>query len=575
MVNPSFERSESNSPEAQGGLIPSIGWLRRYPKDWLRPDVIAGLTAAAVVIPKAMAYATIAGLPVQVGLYTAFLPMLIYAVLGTSRPLSVSTTTTIAILTGGLLGQVAPAGDPAALMSALATLTLLVGGILVLASCLRLGFVANFISEPVLIGFKAGIGLVIVVDQLPKILGIHIQKGGFVHNLASVVGGLPQTSLATLCVGAAMIAILVGIERFRPHSPAPLIAVTAGIAGMGLLGLQTLGVESVGQIPRGLPSLSWPDFSLIAELWPGALGIAVMSFTETIAAGRAFSASEEPPLRANQELLATGISNAGGALLGAMPAGGGTTQTAVNRLAGARTQLAEMVTAGAALVTMLLLAPLIGLMPEATLAAVVIVYSVGLIKPAEFRAILKVRRMEFRWAIAALLGVVFLGTLKGILVAIVVSLVALVYQAANPPVHVLGRKPGTNVFRALSKEHPEDETFPGLLLLRLEGRIFFANAERVGDRMRPLVVDAKPKVVALDLSGVPDFEYTALKMMTEAEKRLRGRGTLLYLAGLNPEVLRIVRNSELGETLGRERMLFNLEQVVEKFQREMGAGKQG
>jgi len=575
MVNPSFERSESNSPEAQGGLIPCIGWLRRYQKDWLRPDVIAGLTAAAVVIPKAMAYATIAGLPVQVGLYTAFLPMLIYAVLGTSRPLSVSTTTTIAILTGGLLGQVAPAGDPAALMSALATLTLLVGGILVLASCLRLGFVANFISEPVLIGFKAGIGLVIVVDQLPKILGIHIQKGGFVHNLASVVGGLPQTSLATLCVGAAMIAILVGIERFRPHSPAPLIAVTAGIAGMGLLGLQTLGVASVGQIPRGLPSLSWPDFSLIAELWPGALGIAVMSFTETIAAGRAFSASEEPPLRANQELLATGISNAGGALLGAMPAGGGTTQTAVNRLAGARTQLAEMVTAGAALVTMLLLSPLISLMPEATLGAVVIVYSVGLIKPAEFRAILKVRRMEFRWAIAALLGVVFLGTLKGILVAIVVSLVALVYQAANPPVHVLGRKPGTNVFRALSKEHPEDETFPGLLLLRLEGRIFFANAERVGDRMRPLVVDAKPKVVALDLSGVPDFEYTALKMMTEAEKRLRGRGTLLYLAGLNPEVLRIVRNSELGETLGRERMLFNLEQVVEKFQREMGAGKQG
>ena len=174
-----------------------------------------------------------------------------------------------------------------------------------------------------------------------------------------------------------------------------------------------------------------------------------MSFTETIAAGRAFSTSEEPPPRANQELLATGIANAGGALLGAMPAGGGTTQTAVNRLAGARTQLAEMVTAGAALVTMLLLAPLIGLMPEATLGAVVIVYSIGLIKPAEFRAILKVRRMEFVWAIAALMGVVFLGTLKGILVAIVVSLVALAYQATNPPVHVLGRKPGTNVFRPL------------------------------------------------------------------------------------------------------------------------------
>jgi sulfate permease, SulP family len=564
-----------NSQEAQPGLVPCIGWLRRYRKDWLRPDLTAGLTAAAVVIPKAMAYATVAGLGVQVGLYTAFLPMLIYAALGTSRVLSVSTSTTIAILTGGLLGQIATVGDPAFLQSALATLTLLVGAILVLASCLRLGFIANFISEPVLIGFKAGIGLVIVVDQVPKLLGIHFQKGPLVHNLFAIVGGLPGTSLATLAVGAVMIAILLGFERFRPRAPAPLIAVAVGIAGMGLLGLETYGVESVGRIRQGLPSFSWPDFSLAANLWPGALGIAVMSFTETIAAGRAFAASEEPPIRANQELLATGLANAGGAMLGAMPAGGGTTQTAVNRLAGARSQLAEMVTAGAALVTMLLLAPLIGLMPEATLAAVVIVFSVGLIKPTEFRAILKVRRMEFLWALAAFAGVVLLGTLKGILVAIVMSLVALAYQAANPPVHVLGRKPGTNVFRPLSKTHPEDENFPGLLLLRLEGRVFFANAERIGEKMRPLVAEAKPRVVALDLSGVPDLEYTALKALTEAEKRQREQGVRLWLVGLNPEVLRVVQNSELGETLGRERMFFNLEQAVDKFQRASGEKRKG
>src|SRR5512136_3041027 len=476
------------------------GWLTEYRKEWLRPDGIAGVTAAAVVIPKAMAYATIAGLPVQVGLYTAFLPMLIYAALGTSRPLSVSTTTTIAILTGVLLGQAAQGGDAASLMSALATLGLLVGGMLVLASLLRLGFIANFISEPVLIGFKAGIGLVIVVDQIPKLLGIHFQKGGFLHNLLAILGGLPETSMATLAVGAVMIAILVGIEWFRPRAPAPLIAVALGIAGMGLLGLHTFGVKSVGQIPRGLPSFSWPDFSLVLVLWPGAMGIAVMSFTETIAAGRAFAKTEEPPIRPNQELLATGLANAGGALLGAMPAGGGTTQTAVNRLAGARSQLAEMVTAAAALVTMLLLAPLISLMPEATLAAVVIVYSIGMIKPPEFRAILKVRRTEFVWALIALAGVVLLGTLKGILVAIIVSLVTLVYQVANPPVYVLGRKPGTNVFRPRSREHPEDETFSGLLILRLEGRVFFANAERLREKMRPLIAEAKPRVVALDLS---------------------------------------------------------------------------
>ena len=291
-----------------------------------------------------------------------------------------------------------------------------------------------------------------------------------------------------------------------------------------------------------------------------------MSFAETIAAGRAFTQSGEPTPRANRELLATGLANVGGAFLGAMPVGGGTTQTAVNRLAGARSQLAGLVTAAATLATMLLLAPFIGLMPEATLAAIVVVYSVGLIKPAEFRTIRRARRMEFAWALAALVGVLLLGTLQGILVAIVISLVALAHQVADPPVHVLGRKRGTNVFRPRSQEHLEDETFPGLLLLRPEGRIFFANAERVGEKMRPLIAQAKPTVVALDLAGVFDLEYTALKMLTEAEKRQRAAGVLLWLVGLTPGVLSMVQRSALGKTLGRERMFFNLEQAVVEYQ---------
>src|SRR5262249_9612498 len=263
--------------------------------------------------------------------------------------------------------------------------------------------------------------------------------------------------------------------------------------------------------------------------------------------------------------------------LGAMPAGGGTTQTAVNRLAGARTQVAELVAAAGTLVTMLLLAPLIALMPEATLAAVVIVYSIGLIKPAEFRSILDVRRTESGWPLVAAAGVVLLGTLQGILVAIVVSLVALAYQAADPPVYVLGRKPGTNVFRPRSAEHPEDETFPGLLLLRPEGRVFFANAERVGEKMRALIAEAKPKVGALDLEGVVGLEEPGLKdlaeagerereMLTEAEKREREKGVLLWLVGLTPGVLAMVQHSPLGAVLGRDRMFFNLEQAVAKHQ---------
>ena len=536
-----------------------------YQNEWLRADLIAGLTTAAVVIPKAMAYATIAGLPVQVGLYTAFIPMVIYALLGTSRPLSVSTTTTLAILTAAGLSEGVHGSDPTLLLKALAMVTLLVGSALLLASLLRLGFVANFISAPVLVGFKAGIGLVIVMDQVPKILGIHFPKGSFLHNLVATIHHIPLTSLATLVVGIAMMAVLYGIERFLPRAPAPLIAVAAGIIGATLLGLQAHGVALVGRIPKGLPHITVPDFSLAAQLWPGALGIALMSFTETIAAGRAFAASEDPHVQANRELLATGLANVGGAFVGAMPAGGGTTQTAVNQHAGARTQLAELVTATVVLATMLLLSPLIAVMPEATLAAVVIVYSIGLIRLAEFQAILKIRRTEFTWALTAFGGVVLLGTLKGILVAIAVSLVALAYQEANPPVYELGRKPGTNVFRPRTEEHPEDETFPGLLLLRLGGRVFFANAEHIGQRIRILLNQSRPKVVVFDFSNVPDLEYTALTMLTEAEKRQRGRGVLLWLAGLDPKVLEMVQRSPLGNVLGREAMHFNLEVAVTKY----------
>ncbi|VVQ10461.1 putative sulfate transporter [Pseudomonas fluorescens] len=546
-------------------LIPE--WLDNYRPDWLRSDVVAGLTAAAVVIPKALAYATIAGLPVQVGLYTALVPMVIYAVLGTSRPLSVSTTTTLAILAGSALGQISPDGDAATLLAGSATLALMVGAILIVAGLLRLGFVANFISEPVLVGFKAGIGVVIVLDQLPKLLGTHIDKGGFLHNLVATVQSVGHASLPTVAVGVFMVLLLVGMKRFTPRLPAPLIAVALGIIGMSLFGLERFGVSAVGVVPIGLPAPTLPVWSMVETLWSSAMGIALMSFTETIAAGRAFARSDEPAPQPNRELLATGVANIGGAFLGAMVAGGGTTQTAVNRLAGARSQLAALVTAALALGTCLLLAPLIGLMPNATLAAVVIVYSVGLIEPAEFREILSVRRTEFAWAVVAMIGVILLGTLQGIVVAIIVSLLALAYQVSDPPVHVLGRKPGTNVYRPQATEHADDEHFDGLLLLRPEGRVFFANAERIADKIRPLIDEANPKVVVLDLRSVFDLEYTALKMLTGAEQQLQEKGISLWLVGMSPSVWEMVIKAPLGHALGEARMFLNLELAVEHYQR--------
>jgi high affinity sulfate transporter 1 len=532
----------------------------------LRLDLVAGLTAAAVVLPKAMAYATVAGLPVAVGLYTALIPMAIYALLGSSRVLSVSSTATLAILAATQLGLAVPDGDPAQLVTAAATLTALVGVMLLLASVLRLGFVANFISTPVLTGFKAGIGLVIVLDQVPKLLGLHITKHGFFRDVLSLAQQLPDTSLLTLAVAVATLVVLLCMEKLWPHSPAPLVAVGGGIAASWFFGLHAAGVSTVGLIPQGLPSLTLPDLALAEQLLPGALGIALMSFTESIAAGRAFVAGGDPPINANRELIATGAANLGGALFGAMPAGGGTSQTAVVRAAGASSQKASLVTAAAAAATMLLLAPLLGMLPNATLAAVVIVYSVGLIQPVEFAAIRKVRTMEFRWAVIACLGVLIFGTLQGIVVAIIVSLIGLSSQAANPRVWVIGRKRGSDdVLRPLSREHPDDETFPGLLILRPEGRLFFVNAQTVADRIKALIAKHQPRVLVLDLSRVQDVEYSALQMLVEGEQRSSGQGVTLWLTGLNPGVLEIVRHSGLAERLGRERMPHNAHAAIEQF----------
>jgi len=533
----------------------------------LRFDLVAGLTAATVVLPKAMAYATVAGLPVAIGLYTAFVPMVAYALLGTSRVLSVSSTTTIAILTGTELGMITPDGDPAKLITATATLTLLVGALLVAARLLRLGFLANLISAPVLTGFKAGIALVIVLDQIPKLLGIHIVKHNFFGDIVSVVQHVPDLSLPTLATAIATFVVLIGMERLWPHSPAPLVAVGGGIAASWLFGLSALGVSTVGAIPQGFPSITLPDLSLVEALLPGALGIALMSFTETIAAGRAFALRTDPPINANRELVATGAANIAGAFFGSMPAGGGTSQSAVVRAAGGRSQNASLVTAAAAVATMLLLAPLLALMPHATLAAVVIVYSVGLIQPAEFVAIRRVRTMEFRWAVIACVGVLLFGTLDGIIVAIVASMIGLASQVTHPRVSVIVRKRGADVLRPLSPEHPDDESFEGLLILRPEGRLFFVNAQNVSDQINALIRQYEPRVVALDMSRVTDIEYSALQALLEGERRAAERGITLWIAGLNPGALEVARRSELADRLGPERLLFNARAAIEKYQR--------
>jgi SulP family sulfate permease len=522
-------------------------------------DLVPGLTTAAVVVPKALAYATIAQLPVQAGLSTAMVPMAVYALLGTSRLLSVSTTTPIAILCAAAIGQ-ALAADPSL-------------SPLVAARALQLGFAANFISEPVLTGFKAGVGFVIVADQVPKLLGIHFAKQGFFRDVLAIFAHAPGLSWPTVATALGTLAAIGLSHRFLPKAPAPLIAVALGIAASALLGLEEAGVSVIGTIAGGMPTLHLPAPALFESLWPAAAGIALISFTESIAAARAFQPPGSPPVDANRELLALGAANAAGALIGAMPAGGGTSQTAVARSAGARSQAASLVVAAVALLTLFFLAPLLEQMPNATLAAVVIAYSIGLVNPAEMQAIRRVRTMEFRWALYACLGVMVLGTLKGILVAILLSILSLMRMANDPRVDELRRKRGTGMFRPRSDEHPDDEVIPGLVIVRPQGRLYFGNVENIYDKIAQLAEPTSPRVLLLDGSAIPGLEFTALKMLVEAEERMHVRGIQLWLAALNPEAMELIRRTPLAERLGRARMHFTVEQAVAAFEAQPPADR--
>lgn len=559
----------STEPTGLKKFVPILDWLPAYQSAWLRVDLIAGLTATAVVVPQAMAYATIAGLPVQVGLYVALTPMLIYVLLGTSRRLSVSSTSAISILTGSaLLDAVGPGNAPTDYVIPAATLAFLVGVFLVLASILRLGFLADFISLPVLTGFKAGVGIVIFVSQLGKVLGLSIDSGSVLHTLVSVVTSLDQINWPTVALSAVTLAILILLPRFVPKIPAPLVAVLLGIVLSLLLSLDQLGISLIGNIPTGLPTLSLPDPALIGSLWLPAIGIALMSFTESIAAARAFREYGEPIPNPNQELLALGMGNLIGGFFQSYPAGGGTSQTAVNASAGARSQVAQLVTMGVVVLTLLFLAPLISLMPEATLGALVLMAALGLVNVKEFQHMAQVRRTELIWALLAVLGVIVLGTLQGILVAVLISILTLIAQSNRPPVYELGRKPNSDIFRPLN-EHATDETFSELLIVRTEGRLYFANMSWVIDKLWPMIHNTSPTVLLLVCDAIPDIEYTALRSLIEFETSLRKANISLWLAVLNPEAWKMVERSDLGKHLDNSSMFLSIESAVDAYLKQI------
>ena len=556
--------TKPSQPKGLSRFLPIFNWLSGYQTSWLGRDILAGVTTAAVVIPQAMAYAALAGLPVEIGLYASLTPMLVYVLLGTSRVLSVSVTSTISLLTFSVLSTAISPTDSAELILAAGTLAVMVGVLLILASILRLGFLANFISYPVLAGFKAGIGVIILVGQIGKALGFSVSKGGLIETVVRTLQGLSQTNLSAVVVSVIVLAILILLPRWNRRIPAPLIAVAVGIIAAFLLNQAGAGVKLAGEIPVGLPVFHLPELNLIRGLLPGALGIALMSFTESIAASRAFAEKDDPAIDANQELLALGAANLVGGFFQAYPGGGGTSQTAVNKDSGAKSQMASLATALTVGVTLLVLAPLVSLIPQPALAVLVILAAGGLIKIGDFQAIARYRKLELIWALTAFVGVLVLGTLEGILVAVLLSVLMLLHAANHPPAYALGRKPGTEIFRSL-EDFPEDETFPGLLIMRTEGWLNFASMPNAREKLRQLVEENEPQVVILECSAITDVEFTALRGLLEAEEKLAKAGVQLWLVGLNPQPFKKIRSSQLGQILGDGRMYPNLRVALSRY----------
>ena len=523
--------------------------LRHYDRTWLVKDIVGGLAAGAVVIPQAMAYATIADLPTEVGLYTCMVPMAVYALLGGSRTLSVSTTSTIAILTGSTLlaaGIAADADDPA---RTLATLTLLVGGILLVARLLRLAVLIDNISEATLAGIKVGVGLTVAAGQLPSLLGVagDPTADNFFSEMRAVIEDLGDVSWVTVAFSAATLVVLLGLRRVAPRVPGPLVAVIGGILLVAVASIDEHGVALIDPIPSGLPEPVVPSFRHIDLLLPGAFAIAIMVFLETLAVGRAVRRPSEPPIDNDQELTASGLACAVGAFFRAMPSAGGFSQTAINQRAGARTQLSELVTVGLALGCALFLGSILSDLPEATLACMVIIAVLGLIDVDVFVRFWRLSRLEF-WvaALTAASGLVF-GLLPAVLIGVVLTLFLVLVELDRIGLTELQPIPGDADVLAAGAG---TVAVPGLLVLRLDGPLYTANVRSVNQKI-VAAVDQRPgtRVLVVDATAVAQLPLTVVAEFAQLERDLHDRGVILWIAGLPPRALQTARRLALWAEL--------------------------
>ena len=548
-------------------LVPIADWIGSYQREWLRRDLIAGVIVTALIVPKNLGYAGIAGIPLQNGLYAAAAGAVLYAIFGTCRQISMGPSSGLAavaaaaVLAAGISGE----QDVATFV---AGITLVSGLLFVLLAVFRMGWIAQFLSRAVVTGFLFGAAIDVVIGELPKLTGTDVSGDNSFQELRSWFGSLAETSGSTVVVGAVALIVVFGLRRVAPRVPGALVLVVGGLLASWMLDLEGRGVAVVGTVPRGLPSFDVPDLGLmwdhVVVVVLAGVAVTLIGFSQTAGDARAFAAKHRYQVDINQESVAQAMANTGAGLLQGMPVSTSLSASSLNDRSGARTGLASLTSGVMVLLTLLVLAPLFSDLPKPVLAALIIEAVVmGMMDLPEMRRLWRVQRFDFWVAIAALVSTLAFGVLAGVVIGIGLSLLWLVRVATNPGISFLGRQPGTQVFRELG-EHPEDEQVPGVVIIRLDGGLFFATSDTLEDRLRQ-VIHTTPDLtgIVLDCEGINFVDSQGAAKLMEMVELAEASGITMRLARLKASVRPTLKRDGVFARFGPDRIHGNVFRAVQ------------
>ena len=568
-----LQSTSYKSPATTGGrwynISPALNWLRAYKPNWLRADLIAGVTLAAYLMPAGLADASLANLPPEAGLYACLFSGLVFWLFCSSRHTAITVTSAISVLVGASLGDLA-GGDPSRFWALASCTALIVGGLGFIAWLAKAGVIVNFVSESVLVGFKCGIALFIASTQLPKLFGFKGSHGDFWERSGYFFSHLRETNMASLMLGLGALAVLLLGKRFLKNKPVALFVVIAGIIAASSMDLGRFGVKLLGQVPQGLPPFGLPAVHLsdLNDLLPLALGCFLLGMVETAALGRMFAVKHGYRFDANQELLGIASANVMAGLGHGFPVSGGMSQSLVNESGGARTPLSGFIASLLMLLIVLFVSGALRYLPQPVLAAIVLMAVAGLYNVTALRHLWRADRTEFVVAIAALLGVLGSGLLRGVLIGAIISLVQLLRRASRPHVALLGRIPGTRRFSDLAR-HPDNEPVPGALLVRVESSLLYFNAEHVRDTVaaRLHAGAAPPKIVVLDLSASPHMDIQACGVVMNIADDVKAAGARLQIVEARSSVRDRLRAEGMEEHISQVNRFTSVADAVEDFQK--------